>query len=277
MQSRIIELRELIQYLGDDIMEIYGNPDHITIHYLRDPQNVDEYTLDWINPNKPDQQQLTETSKAKAVIVKKGIQYTQVLKQQGKAILLVDNPKLCIAKIGQKYFKEVQEYKIFSSAVIHPEAKMGSRIVIGHNCVIGKCTIGNDVFIGPNVVIHDNVEIGNNVNIKSGAILGGEGFGFEKDQGGRWIKFPQLGRLLIYDDVEIGSHTCIDRGALSDTVVGKGSKINNLCHIAHNVVIGENVIITAHVNISGTTTIEDSVWIAPNASMRDIKPSVVIL
>ena len=85
---------------------------------------------------------------------------------------------------------------------------------------------------------------------------------------GRWIKFPQIGKLIIKNDVEIGSNTCIDRGALSDTIIGPGTKINNLCHIAHNVKIGSNVIIAALVNISGSSIIEDNVWIAPSAALR---------
>ena len=97
--------------------------------------------------------------------------------------------------------------------------------------------------------------------------LGGSGFGFERDEKGNKFRFPQIGSVRIGDDVEIGSQTCIDRGALSDTVIGDHTKINNLCHIAHNNKIGQNVTITGCVNLSGGNIIEDDVWIAPNASL----------
>jgi len=112
------------------------------------------------------------------------------------------------------------------------------------------------------------VKIGNNCIIKSGVVLGTEGFGFEKDNEGNLFRFPQLGGLLIGDFVEIGANTTVDRGALSDTIIGNHTKINNLCHIAHNNNIGCNVVIAGCVNISGSSTIEDNVWIAPNASIR---------
>ena len=90
----------------------------------------------------------------------------------------------------------------------------------------------------------------------------------ERDADGNKFRFPQIGGLIIGDDVEVGANTCIDRGALSDTIIGDHTKINNLCHIAHNNKIGKNVTITGCVNVSGSNVIEDDVWIAPNASIR---------
>ena len=104
--------------------------------------------------------------------------------------------------------------------------------------------------------------------MKAGAVLGGAGFGYERDAEGNMFRFPQIGQLIIGDYVEIGSNTCIDRGALADTVIGDYTKINNLCHIAHNNKIGKNVTITGCVNISGSNVIDDNVWIAPNSSIR---------
>ena len=109
--------------------------------------------------------------------------------------------------------------------------------------------------------------MGKNCNIKNGAVLGGAGFGFEKDADGNRFRFPQIGSLIMGDDVEVGGNTCIDRGALSDTIIGNHTKINNLCHIAHNNIIGENVEITGCVNVSGGNVIEDNVWLAPNSSL----------
>lgn len=263
-----ISLNEIIVFLGEELIAMSGNPDGIYIHYLKDPSAVDEFTLDWINPLLKDKQQLAMNSKAKAILVGPGTEYTEEIKCQGKIILHVENPKLSLAKIGHKFFVDKPLPGIHSSAFIHPDAMIGENVFIGPNSTIGNCKIGNNVIIYSNVVINDEVQLGNNVIVKPGSILGFEGFGYEKDLDGTLIKFPQLGKLIIHDFVEIGANTCIDKGALSDTVIGVGTKINNLCHIAHNVVIGRNVIITAHVNISGSTTIEDNVWISPNSSLR---------
>lgn len=266
--KKAVPLSDIITFLGKEIKAIYGNPEGIGIHYLKDPQNVDEYTLDWINPQRQDKQLIAEASKAKATIASSGIEYNDELKQLGKVFLIVDNPKLTIAKVGYAFFVDKMMPGIHPTALIHPEAVIGNGAFIGANVIIGNCKIGDNVCICPNVVVNDNVMIGNDVIIKSGANLGFDGFGFERGEDGDLIKFPQLGSLIIRNKVEIGSSTCIDKGALSDTIIGEGTKINNLCHIAHNVIIGKNVVITAHVNISGSSIIEDNVWIAPNASLR---------
>lgn len=264
----MIKIKEIISLLGEDIVNIYGYQDNILIKYLKASEDVDTLTLDWVNPGKKNQQQIAENSVARVIVVDESVAYSRLLEQQKKVIIQVENPKLVIARIGAEFFVEKNKPGIDKSAVINPKAKIGQNIFIGANVSIGNCEIGNRVTIYPNVVIFDGVKIGNDVTIKSGAILGSEGFGFERDADGNLIKFPQLGKLVIHDKVEVGSNTCIDKGALSDTIIGEGTKINNLCHIAHNVITGKNVVITAHVNISGSSIIEDNVWIAPNASLR---------
>lgn len=268
MPEKVTSLNDIIAFLGNEIKSIEGNPEGLNIHYLKDSENVDEYTLDWVNPVKPDKQHIAETSKAKVIIVGSGIEYSAELKKQGKVILLVDNPRLTIAKVGNAFFIDKIEPMIHPTVVIHSDAKIGNDVYIGAYSKIGKCTIGDNTIIHTSVCINDHTEIGENVVVKPGAILGYDGFGFEKQENGHLLKFPQLGKLIIRDYVEIGANTCIDKGALSDTIIGEGTKINNLCHIAHNVVIGKNVVITAHVNISGSSIIEDNVWIAPNSSLK---------
>ena len=266
--NKEIALIDIITFLGAELNSVYGDPLGINIHHLKDPESVDEYTLDWINPLKLNKQQMVENSKAKAIIACRDIEFTPSMKQDGKVLLIADNPKLILTKIGNNFFVNKIKPEIHATAVIHNNAKIGDNVFIGANSTIGDCKIGNDTVILSNVSINDEVEIGNNVLIKSGAVLGFEGFGFEKQENGELIKFPQVGKLIISNFVEIGANTCIDKGALSNTVIGEGTKINNLCHIAHNVIIGKNVIITAQVNISGSSTIDDNVWIAPNASLR---------
>ncbi|PSC06453.1 UDP-3-O-(3-hydroxymyristoyl)glucosamine N-acyltransferase [Alsobacter soli] len=143
-------------------------------------------------------------------------------------------------------------------AVVGPGAEIGAGSVIGANTVIGpQVRIGRQSSIGPNVTIQ-NALIGDRVIIHPGARLGQDGFGFAMGPQGH-LKVPQVGRVIIQNDVEIGSNTTIDRGANRDTVVGEGTKIDNLVQIAHNVVIGRHCVIVANVGISGSTTLGDFV------------------
>ena len=116
------------------------------------------------------------------------------------------------------------------------------------------------------VTIPDWVIIGKNVSIHEGVTIGSQGFGFEKDQDDNWLHIPHIGKVIIGDDVEIFEGTNICRGTVNDTIIGKGTKIDALCHIGHNVVIGENCIITAHCMIGGCV-IGNRVWVGPNSSI----------
>ncbi len=118
-----------------------------------------------------------------------------------------------------------------------------------------------------NVTISDDVSIGDNVTVDFGAVLGSQGYGYFRNENNEIEGFPQLGGVTIGNDVYIGANTTIDRGTLDDTVIGNGSKIDNLVHIAHNAVIGKNVIIIANSMIAGSVRIKDDSWIAPSASI----------
>ena len=166
---------------------------------------------------------------------------------------------------------EARPAGVHPSAVIHtavPEtARIGENVVIGRNVTIGEnvtlspgCVIGDGVSIGadsvlyPNVVVYRDCVIGSRAVVHAGAVIGSDGFGFAKE-GERWIKIPQLGRVVIGDDVEIGANTSIDRGALDDTVIGDGVKLDNQIQIAHNVVIGDHVAMAGCVGVAGSTRI----------------------
>jgi UDP-3-O-[3-hydroxymyristoyl] glucosamine N-acyltransferase len=120
--------------------------------------------------------------------------------------------------------------------------------------------IGRECEIYPNVTIYAGTALGDRVIVHAGAVLGSDGFGYVRDtQTGRYEKFPQVGRLVIEDDVEIGANTTIDRGALDETRIGRGTKIDNLVHIGHNCHLGENVVIAAQTGLSGSIVIENDV------------------
>lgn len=143
-------------------------------------------------------------------------------------------------------------------AVVGPRAEIGSGTVIGPGAVIGpEVRIGRDCSIGANASVQHSL-IGNRVIIHPGVCIGQDGFGFAMGPGGH-LKVPQLGRVIVQDDVEIGANSTIDRGANRDTVVGEGTKIDNLVQIAHNVVIGRHCVIVAQVGIAGSVTLEDYV------------------
>lgn len=265
MKKKKISLQEIIAFLGDDLIGVYGDYQnaYTYIDNLADLEHVTERTLDWVKPSNPNKQTIVEKSPAYVFLVDE-----EVNPVPSKVLLVVKHPKMSLAKIGNHFFVEHQNAGIHPTTIIHPEAQIGENVSIGAYCVIGRAVIGEGCIIDSYVRIYDDVMMGHHCDIKAGAVIGGAGFGFERDEEGNKFRFPQIGGVRIGNNVEIGANTCIDRGALSDTVIGDYTKINNLCHIAHNNKIGKNVTITGCVNISGSNVIDDNVWIAPNASIR---------
>jgi len=148
---------------------------------------------------------------------------------------------------------------VSEGAFIDDGAKIGDRVKIFPGAHIGPgAVIGNDSIVYPRVVIHKNVRVGQRCIIHSGSIIGGDGFGFVKDENHCWIKVRQIGSVVIGDDVEIGSNTTVDRGALDDTVIGNGVKIDNQVQIGHNCSIGDGTIIAGCVGIAGSVTLGKS-------------------
>jgi len=265
----MIKLRQLIDFLRDDIIQIYGLDEDIEIEGIADMNNSDSKYLDWIHQKSKNSQEKAESSKSKVIIANQDVVYNNSMKSTGKVLIQVKNPYLTIAKIGNEFFLRKEKPIIHPTAIIDQGAKIGKDVYIGANSVIDSCVIGDNSIIQENVIIRNCVKIGKNVLIKSGAIIGNPGFGFVKNEIGEWGKFPQIGQVIIEDNVEIGSHTCIDRGALSKTIIGYGTKIDNLTQIAHNVKIGKNCIITGNVSIAGSCTIGDGVWIGPSSTINN--------
>lgn len=153
------------------------------------------------------------------------------------------------AKLGEQNF-------VAAFAYIGENVQTGNNVKIFPNAVIGEnVSIGNNVTIHAGVIIYSDCVLGHNITIHSGSIIGSDGFGFAPNADGSYQKIPQLGNVIIEDDVEIGSNTTIDRATIGSTIIKKGVKIDNLIQIAHNVEIGENTVIAAQVGISGSTKI----------------------
>ena len=210
----------------------------------------------------------------------------------GLTLLVANNVKLAHALIRQRFADRdvlhTEWPQIHPSAVIHTTSEIGKgstigpHVVLGENVRIGKETaimagtvveqgakIGDRSVIHPNVTIGYDCEIGNEVIIQSGAVVGTEGYGFAQDEKGRSHRIPQLGRVVIGDRVSIGSGCCIDRATYAATRIGAGTKLDNLCHIAHNVEIGRDCLLTAGFVVAGSTRIGDRVMASGQSGALD--------
>lgn len=262
-------LTEIICYLNNNLLDLYGDPRGIEIRHLKEPRCVDEFTLDWVSHKREGKQQIAEQSQAKAIISDSSVEYSPKLRNQKKVLISVENPRLAIAKIGNHFFKPELDPQIHPTAIIHPDAKIGNKVFIGPYVSIGACSIGDYVQIFEKTVIGDKVTIKDHVIIHSNAIIGTDGLGCERERDGTLIKFPHFGGVILEEWAEIGAQTVIARGALSDTIIGRGSKFNIGCFVAHNVIIGKNVWISPKVNIAGSVKIGDNTTIFSGAIIRE--------
>lgn len=205
------------------------------------------------------------------------------------ALIKTKNPKLAFAKLAKKLCRDpyLRAFGFHETVIIGESSDVradfiGAHVTIGENTHVGDTAeiregvrIGNNVSIGkgtvihPNCVIYDNVEIGSDCVLHAGVVIGADGFGYVRDGDAGYVKFPQVGTVVIEDDVEIGASTCIDRGALGETRIGEGTKIDNLVQVGHNVVIGKRVIIASQTGISGSTVIEDDCVIGGQVGFGD--------
>ena len=210
------------------------------------------------------------------------------LELKSAAVIEVANPKLAFSIIGAALHPAKQrEPTVHSSASIAESADIALTAYIGPNVCIGEYShvgpstrieagvvVGDNVTIGagcvlqPNVVLYDNVSIGDNVILHAAVCIGADGFGYVRDRMG-YHKFPQVGTVVIEDDVELGAHTCIDRAALGRTRIGRGTKLDNMVHVGHNCDIGERVVIAAQTGISGSVVIEDDAVIGGQVGFGD--------
>ena len=216
-----------------------------------------------------------EQSAATAIIADKRFSSTQ------KIVIRVPNARIAFAKALALFFPEPKfPAGIHPTAVVAPDAKIDATAHVGPHCVVGEhvqigarsvlqsgnsvgadSKLGDDVNLFPNVTIYPRTEIGQRVRIHAGTVIGSDGYGYVLD-GGFHRKVPQIGNVIIGDDVEIGSNVSVDRGALGATKIGRGTKIDNLVQIAHNVEIGEHCLIVAQVGIAGSTKLGNYVVLA---------------
>ncbi len=186
--------------------------------------------------------------------------------------ILTENPRLTFQEILTKFFLEKKNPSISPSAIIDPSVNIGKNANIGHHVVIEKgCSIGDEVEIGHNTVLMRDTVIHNHVKIGSNCTIGGVGFGYQQNEAKEYVLIPHLGNVVLKDFVEVGNNTCIDRAVLGSTLLQENSKIDNLVHIAHGVIVGKNSLIIANSMIAGSTVIGNNVWVAPSASVLNKK------
>jgi UDP-3-O-[3-hydroxymyristoyl] glucosamine N-acyltransferase len=222
----------------------------------------------------PKYEKFLATTKASLVLVSRKLDFAKYADRASLMVLRVDDPYVAFLHLLKRLTPQINPFTegIHPTAVISSTARLGSNVSvgafvvigdegtvgdntkIGAGCVIGKqAQVGSDCLLFPNVSIYHGCKLGNRVTLHSGVVIGADGFGFAPKPDGTYEKIPQLGIVVVDDDVEIGANTTIDRATLGETRIHSGVKIDNLVQIAHNVVIGENTVIASQTGISGST------------------------
>lgn len=268
MENQIF-VKDIISFLEASVLSVSGETSGVSIKYIRPSELVDKYTLDWVNHINPNKQEIVENSKSRVLLVDKEVKYSDQIKEQNKTLIFVDNPKLVIAKIANKFFVDKIIPSIHPSATIHHEAILGENIYIGPNVVIGKCEIGTNVIIHGNAYLYDNCIIKENVELHAGVVIGNDAHNFVHDTDGTKIPFPHLGGVLICKNVVVGAQTCISSGVLCRTIIGEGTKIAQLVFIGANNIIGANCAIRPNVMTSGSVEIGVNTVLASSVTIRD--------
>jgi len=219
----------------------------------------------------PKYEEHLESTEASAILVSK----ERELPKNGKSFIQVDDPYLAFCKVMNQYFNPIQQYfGVSESAHIDPSADIAEGVYIGANAVIeadvrieagvkifpntfigSGSVIGEDTVIHPNTSVYRDSIIGKRTIIHSGTVIGSDGFGHAPQKDGTYVKIPQIGNVVIGDDVEIGSNCSIDRATIGSTVIEDGCRLDNLIQVAHNVVIGANTVIAGQAGVSGSTTL----------------------
>ena len=220
---------------------------------------------------------------ASAVIVS-----SDVTELGGRSGISVSNPRLAFALVLELFHPSIlQEGGVHPTAVLGERVRLGERVCIRPHAVIGNevsigsgtmiesgahvgdgVTVGEDCLIGPNAVLYRQTYLGHRVRIHGGSVIGGDGFGYVFHEG-RHVKVPQVGNVIIEDDVEIGCNVCVDRATIGSTIIQRGTKIDNLVQIAHNNRIGQHVIMTGQVGLSGSVTIGNYSMLGGKAGVVD--------
>lgn len=265
----MISVEQIMAYLeSKKIQFVYKGSLAISVSGFSTVERLGENSILWVKDSK--RFNLQELKKIKSMLVVTTPEQVETLSLYCSNILSGENSKEIFFETLSHFFADnSMKYTIANTATVLTN-KIGDNVSIGHHSFIGKDVIvGNHVQIEHNVSIQSAVKIGDYSIIHSGVVIGTEGYGYYLNSEGVPIQVPHFGGVTIGKNVEIGANTCIDRGTLEDTKIGNDVKIDNLCHIAHNVVIEDNVNVIALSMIAGSVTLKKGAYIAPSASIRN--------
>lgn len=266
MTHRFTTINQVISYIRTKNYTITKNM-NLEIKDFKSILSAKKGEMTFCSTTKNDGIKIIKASKASLIICPLAFKNKNI--RTNSVLVFVDKPRLVFLRCLKKFLKINELHDIHSTAIIKSK-KIGKNVYIGPFSYVGKnVVIGDNTIIHGHVNIYGNSNIGRNVIIDSFTVIGSDGFGFEKNENGDWEKFPHIGNVEIKDDVEIGANVCIDRGTLESTVIGTGTKIDNLVHIAHNVKIGKNCMVVAHSLLGGSCILGDGVYIAMSAVIRD--------
>ena len=239
--------KQIADFIGG---RVEGN-EQATIHTFTKIEEGKEGAITFLS--NPKYTQYIYDTKASVVLVNEDLELEHPVEP---TLIRVKNAYECVAKLMQMYAAaQPKKTGVDSLAFVSPSAEIGQDVYIGPFTYVGEgVKIGDGTRIFPNVTIYDGCQIGKNVTIHAGAVIGADGFGFAPNTEG-YEKIPQLGIVIIEDDVEIGANTCIDRSTMGHTIIHKGVKLDNLIQVAHNCEIGENTVMSAQVGMAGSTKI----------------------
>ena len=263
----MIRIKEITDFLDSTKMPytFIGDP-LLTIQSYVSIENIAAHLISWIKDEKK-MQSIIGKDMTNSLIVSREFDTSHLEKAN---FIFCDKPKAMYFTILNQFFIIETKKKLISPTSVVETTSIGQDVYIGHHCYIGpEVVISNNVSIENNVSIQGKVSIGKNTIINSGVVIGTDGFGFFKNTDGINVRVPHFGGVIIGEDVEIGPNTCIDRGTLGDVEIGNHVKINNLCQIAHNVIIEDHVMIASLVHISGSVWIKKNVYISPGATIRN--------
>ena len=257
-------LEEILKYLKNCNLEYsYLGDKNLVIENYCALNNLKEKSITWIK--KAENMDIHSIDQALNLLIVTNNKCLDNNIIMGYNVISCDNPKEVFFSILTKFFQSVKENRIESTSTILTD-KIGKNVSIGHNCYINKdVVIGDNVVIKHNVVIDCKSSIGANTTINSGVVIGTDGFGYYKNKDNVTYNVPHFGGVTIGEGVDIGANTCIDRGTIDDTIISDYVKIDNLCHIAHNVRIKENAYVIASSILCGSCILEKDSYIAPGA------------
>ncbi|MGB2991128.1 MAG: UDP-3-O-(3-hydroxymyristoyl)glucosamine N-acyltransferase [Paenisporosarcina sp.] len=263
----MIRIKDITDFLDTNEMPYtYIGDSELKIHSYVSIENIAANLMSWIKDEKK-MQGIMRKDITNSLIVSLKFDTSTFEKSN---FIFCDNPKAMYFTILNQFFHEETKVKFISATSVVETKSIGKQVYIGHHCYIGpEVVISDNVRIENNVSIQGKVTIGKDSIIRSGVVIGTEGFGYFENTDGINVRVPHFGGVIIGEDVEIGANTCIDRGTLGDVEIGNHVKINNLCHIAHNVIIEDHVMIGALVIISGSVSIKKNVYISPGATIRN--------